>query len=81
MIKLLKQGTSRLEIIKITGVSLSGIVKWWKIYKAKGLDGLILKKRGVKSGTNCKLNSTQTQKLKQILIDKTPDQFDLPFSL
>ena len=81
VIKLLEHGKSRSEVIILTGASLSAIKIWWKIYKTKGLDGLVLKKRGIKYGTNRKLSSEQTKEIKNIMIEKTPDQLGLNFSL
>jgi len=81
LIKLLEQGKSRSKTINLTGVSLSSIKKWWKIYKTKGLDGLRLKKRGAKLGNNRKLNEEQTNILEQILIKTNPDRMGLNFSL
>ena len=52
-----------------------------KKYKTEGPSGLFLKKRGAKPGTNTKLNYIQTQKLREILINNTPDGFNLPFCL
>ncbi len=53
----------------------------WKKYKVEGYYFLILKKRGLKPGTNSKLKSKQIEILKQNLINKTPDQLKLFFSL
>lgn len=81
IIKLIESGKTYSKITKLTGVSLSAISIWWRLYKTKGFDGLILKKRGVKLGTNTKLNGKQVRSLAEILANKTPDQLSLNYSL
>ncbi len=80
-IRLCKNGKSHAIIAKILGVSLETIRKCWKLYEKGGYQNLKIKKRGIKTGSNSKLDSDQFQKLKQILIEKTPDQLELNFSL
>ncbi len=81
VINLLIEKIPRFKIVKITGVSLSAIVQWWKIYKELGYKGLILKKRGPKLWTNSKLSESRVIELKKMLIDKIPNDFNLPYCL
>lgn len=76
-IKLYKKGIKQKEIAEIVGISLSAIKSWIRIYKMKGKEGLILKKKGVKLGTNRKLNFEQSEFLKQLIINKTPEKIGL----
>ncbi len=80
-IKLRKENMTYPKIAQIIGINKSTIQKWCKKYKEEGSKVLILKKRGVKLGTNCKLNQVQMKKLQEILINKTPDSLKLNFSL
>ena len=56
---------------------MAAIKKHIRIYKIKGLKGLILKKSGVKLGANKKLNFEQSEFIKQLIIYKTPDKIGL----
>ena len=80
-IELYKKGIKQKEISKMLGISLSGIKNWIRIYKIEGVKGLILKKRGVKLGTNRKLNFEQSEFLKQLIINKKPDEIGLSYLL
>ncbi len=80
-IQLRKKGMSSLIAGETIGVHSSSIRKWWSIYQKKGYEGLILKTRGVKLGSNRKLNLEQIQILNQIIRDKTPDDMKLNFCL
>ena len=80
-IKLCKSGKTAASSAKILGINPSSVRKWCKSYNLEGYKGLIIKKRGVSTGSNSRINLEQIQALKQILIEKTPDQFDFGFSL
>jgi len=80
-IELKKQGKSYAEIARTMGVSISALNNWWSKYKSEGYDGLKIKKRGIKFGTNRKLSYKQTKKLRSTIITNTPDQLGLNFSL
>lgn len=80
-IELRKQGHTYLSIAKSLHVSTTAVYKWWKLYKQGGLEKVKIQKRGVNFGINSSLNLEQTEYLKNILINKTPDQLNLNFSL
>ena len=80
-IRLRKKGMSNISVAEAIGVNSYSVKRWWTIYLTKGYEGLTLKTRGVKLGNNRKLNLKQTESLKKTLIEKTPDQVDLNFSL
>ncbi len=80
-IKLYKKGMSSITASDFLGVHSSSVRKWWKIYKLQGIKGLTIKKRGVKEGFNRKLSQEQTKILKETILNKTPDEIDLKFSL
>ncbi len=78
-IELYKLGKTYDESVEILGVSKTTIWKWRKIYKDNG--SLTFKTRGVKAGERSKLLHRQSLILKHILIQNTPEQFDLNYSL
>ncbi len=80
-IKLLKEGMTFIKIAKIIGVARQTVHVWWNNFKEKGYEGLLSKKRGVKIGTNSKLDSKKMDFLKQKILEKTPDELGLFFSL
>ncbi len=69
-IKLFGRKKSQIEITQTIGVSLSAVKKWIKIYRSQCLECLVLKKRGIKIGTNRRLSFKQAEALKQTLIKK-----------
>ena len=80
-VKLRKENMTYAKIAKMLNISLSSVYNSCKKYKTGGKSALEIKKRGVLVGTNRKLSKDQTEKLRKILIDKTPDQLELNFSL
>ena len=80
-VRLRKSGKTYAEAAKILGVSPMLICKCWKKYIKYGFKGLDIKKSGVSTWINCKLNSEQMEQLKNILIRNTPDKLELEFSL
>ncbi len=54
-------GLKQKEIAQIARISLSSVKNYIRIYKNKGMEGLILKNRVVKYGTNRKLNFEQSK--------------------
>ena len=45
------------------------------------IKALVIEKRGVRLGTNCKLNYNRMNVLKKVLLKYTPDDLDLGFNL
>ena len=80
-IRLRKSGRTYDDIAEIVGVHRSTICEWWKLYKRDGATGIKLKKRGTKPGERRTLTAEQEDELQRMLIDKTPDQLKMPFSL
>ena len=80
-IELYIEGIKQNKIAEMIGISSSGVNKYIKIYKTDGVEGLVIKKQGVKEGTNRKLNFEQAEFLKQIIISKTPEKIGLNYSL
>jgi transposase len=80
-IELRKSGKTYVEIANFLDIHYTAIIKWWKLYEKKGYDGLVIGKRGVKQWVNCRLKYKQMEELRRILIQNTPDQLNLNFSL
>lgn len=81
VIRLKKQGRTRDEISKITGIHRSTCSEWWSLYKTGGKKALKIKKRGRPSGSCRTLNPDQEKELKKAIVDKCPNQMKLPFAL
>ncbi len=81
VIKLRKDGMTFKRISRILNVSLVSAWKWCKNYKLKRENGIKNKKRGVRIGTNSKLNKIQVEELKKTMVTKTPSSFDIPYYL
>jgi len=80
-IDLCNSGQTQSETANILRINSSSVSKWWKKYKEHGIKGLVIKKRGIKPCTRAKLSPEQILTLKNTLIEYTPDQLDLNFSL
>ena len=75
--QLRKRGMTRAEIGEIVGIHADTIGRWLKLDKNQlGYD-----KPGRKMGTGRRLNADQEQRIKAVLIDKTPDQLKMPYAL
>jgi len=80
-IRLFQEGKSRTEITEIIQVHYDVLCKWIRAWKKGGKEAIKLKKRGRTLGENRKLTQQQEDKLKELLINKTPQQLNLPFAL
>lgn len=75
--RLRKRGMTRAEIGEIVGIHADTIGRWLKLDKNQlGYD-----KPGRKTGTGRRLDAEQEQRIKAVLIDKTPDQLKMPYAL
>jgi len=73
-----KKGTQK-KAAELFGLSLDGVHRIWKRYKASGRRGLDSKKRGMQGGK--KINGRQAAEVRQLIKDKLPDQLKLPYGL
>lgn len=80
-ISLRKKGISRKEVAAIIGVTAETVSKWSKMEKLGGKNALKKGKRGRKFSDKRKLTPEQEKEIKKLIIDKTPDQYKLPFAL
>jgi transposase len=81
VIRLRKQGRSNRDVAQIVGVSERHASVTWQSYKKSGSEAIKLGQRGRRTGEQRKLSLEQEADIRHFLIDKTPDQFKLPFAL
>ena len=81
VIALLKKGMKHSEIADMIGISKPAVDKISKTYKAKGSACIREKKRGRKFGEKRQLTPEQENEIRQILIDRHPEQMKLSFML
>lgn len=75
--KLRKRGMTRAEIGEIVGVHADTVGRWLKMDKKS----LALKKRGPKKGEGNLLSDAAANHIRQLLIEKTPDQLKMEYAL
>ena len=75
------KGMSVTAAAQAFGVSYSAAHAWKKAHKTHGARGLRSQKRGRKLGEKRHLTAQQEARLKQWIIDSTPEQLKLPFML
>lgn len=81
VIRLRKQGKPNKEISELVGLCPTHVSTIWQLYQKGGIDALKPKVRGRKEGEQRNLAADQEAAVKQLLIDKTPDQLKLQFAL
>ena len=74
-----KKKGSQKQAAELFGLSLDGVHRIWKRYRAYGKRGISSKKRGVQGGK--KINGIQSAEVRRLIKDKMPDQLKLPFGL
>jgi len=77
IVRLHKQGKKTKEIKEILDVSERHIESTVKNYREKGFAGINLKKRGRSKGEKRCLTKAQEKEIRNIIIDKNPDQIKL----
>ena len=78
-IRLHKRGQTQTAIADTLGIRRPTVTGW--LQKAKSGQGVQEKKRGRRLGTGRRLSSTQENRIRRSIVDKTPDQMKLPFAL
>ena len=77
IIRLSKQGKKSAEVAEILDVSKRHVEATKKRYKEEGFAGISLKTRGRRLGGNRTLTPAQEKEIREIIIDKNPDQLKL----
>lgn len=79
--RLHKQGMSYKEIAELVEVHFETVGKWVRAHRALGMKALSSKVRGRKRGVAKKLTLKQEKKIRELIIDKTPDQLKMVYAL
>ena len=77
----INKGLSRLKAAELFGFSPSSVNKYVREYKEQGEQSFQYSRRGVKKSQRCFLSSGQIEALIKTLLNTTPDQHDLAFTL
>ena len=81
VVRLKKLGYTRGQIEEMTGVLANRVSQIWTAYQKGGMAALRPKTRGRKRGTQTLLSAEEEEKIRQTIVDKTPDQFRMRFML
>ena len=81
VVRLKTAGRSSSEVSEITGLSRQSVNATWRRYKSGGNSAISMKARGRVYGAKRKLSQEQEQELKQMMLDKTPEQLKFKFAL
>jgi Transposase and inactivated derivatives len=77
----IKHGITQKRASKLFGFSQTSMSKYITDYKHIGESTLTYQKRGVKPGTYSKLNEEQLCMVKDIIVNKTPDELSIGYAL
>ena len=77
VVNLRQAGISNNEVSALTGISPSQVSRIWNWHKKGGTQALKPKQRGRRQGEQCSLTKEQQRKIRQAIIDKTPNQLKL----
>ncbi len=81
VVRLKKKGLKGKEIESLTGVRMNRISEIWSMYKEGGNEAIAPQKTGRKPGSCTLLTQQQEKEIREIIIDKTPDQMKMSFAL
>lgn len=76
-----KHGETQKRASKLFGFSQTSMTKYIANYKKNGESSLVYQKRGVKPGTYSKLNEKQFFLIREAIINNTPDELDMEYTL
>lgn len=74
-------GMKQCEVAKAFGVSANIVSQWMKRFRAEGEHALDARPKGPAQGTRTLLTPRQAARIRQLIIDKCPEQLKLPFFL
>jgi len=81
VVRLKKLRKSGKEIFELTGVTEQAASRIWTAYQKEGNAGIKPKTRGRKEGEQKLLSAEQELQIREIIIEKTPDQYKMRFML
>jgi transposase len=74
-------GLTQAQLAAAFGVHRSALTKWLAAYRAKGETALDARPKGPVKGTRTLLTPKQASLIRQMIVDKCPEQLKLPFYL
>lgn len=80
-IKMVTSGKTQTEVANILEICRTTVSMWWCRYKKEGIKSLKKNTQGRPIGSGSKLTSEQSIDIQKAIIDKTPDQYQMSFSL
>lgn len=80
-IRLYKQEKTKSDIARQLGIRRATISDWLLSYEHTGKVTQVERKRGKPKGSGRSLTPAQEERIKQDIVDQTPDQLKLPFAL
>jgi transposase len=80
-VRLRKRGLANRELSGIAGISEAHTSIIWQKYLKDGIEAIHPGKRGRRHGAQRLLSASQEKAAQEILVDKAPKQFKLPFAL
>jgi len=80
-VKAVLDGAKQCEVAMLFGVSAYIVSQWMKRYRAEGETSLNARRKGPAKGTRTLLTPKQAMMIRQLIIDKCPEQLKLPFFL
>ncbi len=80
-VRMKRNGHTHAAVAGAFGVGESTVRKWWTLYKQGGFQALYPPRRGRTIGRYRRLNSEQERDIRELLVEKTPDQLKLGFAL
>ena len=78
-VKAVIKGHKQVEVAEMMGITRQAVGGWVKTYREKGAKGLKAGRRGRPEGG--RLTRGKGEKIRQLIIDRCPDQLKLPFYL
>lgn len=81
IVRLRKKGLAPKAVAEIVGISATHISTIWQKYLKGGPDAIKPGTRGRRHGAKRTLSEEQENALRELMIDRTPDQLKLPFAL
>ena len=80
-VRMKQRGQTNQAVAEAFGVAESTVRRWWSLFNKGGVRALLPCKRGRKTGSHRSLTPEQEQEIRQLIVEKTPDQLKLPFAL
>lgn len=81
VVRLKELGKTGKEIEELTGVRQNRASEIWTAYRREGESSLEPKKRGFQKGTHLLLTPEEQAEIRETIITRRPEEFDIPGSL